>query len=220
MRLARFGSHGLPALVTTFFVTLSVTFSGPAYAARVTDRGEIAIDIDATGATVCHYSDSGPVDGAACTPQERVTFGNLKQLEPNAFAALVVHFGTWQASVTVTRTTALHSITASRVTEDLQAYTQGIRDKIAGTQMQISEAPHLVHASNNVQVIVSALRNPTIGIVTRTLEVRALHATYRVLFSVAESRAADVVLLADRSVRTLVARPALTFAEEQALYGH
>jgi hypothetical protein len=197
----------------------TLTFAGPARAARVTDRGEIAIDIEAPGTTVCHYSDTGPVDAAACTPQERVTFANLKQVEPNAFAALVVHFGSWQTSVTVTRTTALHSMTSARLAEDLQAYTQGMRDKIAGTQMQITEAPHMVHAGSNVQVIVSALRNPTLGIITRTLEVRALHATYRVLFSAAESHASDAAALADRTLRTLVARPALTFAEEQALYG-
>jgi hypothetical protein len=188
----------------------------PARAAHVTDH-EIAIDIAAPGTTICHYGEAGPVDATACTPQERVTFSNLKRLEPNAFAALVVHYTSWQASVTVTRTTALHSMTEERVGEDLAAYAQGMRDRMSGTQMQISEAPHLVRAVNNVQVIVSAIRNPSLGIVTRTLEIRALNATYRVLFSAAESHAGDAAVLADRSVHTLVARRALTFAEEAAL---
>jgi hypothetical protein len=205
---------GFPACV------LVLTVAASANAARVTDRGELAVDIDAPGTTICHYSDTGPVDAVACTPQERVTFTNLKQLEPNAFAALVLHYATWQASITVTRTTALHSMTQGRVAEDLQAYAQGMRDKIAGTQMQIVEVPHLVLSSSNVQIIVSALKNPTLGIVTRTLEIRALHATYRVLFSGADSHLADLSALADRAVRTIVARPALTLTEERALYGH
>jgi predicted DNA-binding helix-hairpin-helix protein len=196
---------------------LGVLVTGPAYAAHVTDRGEIAIDVAAPGTTVCHYGELGPIDGTSCTPEERLTFSNLKRLEPNAFAALVVHYGTWQASITFTRTTALHSMTDAHISEDLAAYAQGMRDRMVGTQMQISEAPHLVRASNNVQVIVSAIRNPSAGIVTRTLEIRALHATYRVLFSAAEGHAADAATLADRSVRTLVARPALTYGEEAAL---
>lgn len=193
----------------------ALTLAAPADAARITDHGELAIDIDVPGATVCHYSDKGPVQAAACTPQERVTFSNLTLLEPNAFAAMVIHFHAWQASVVVTRSAPLHSLTPARVSQDLAAYAQGMRSRMAGTNLQITEAPRLVHAANGLQVIVSAIRNPTQSFVTRTLEVRARTATYRVLFSVEDHHAAEVAALSDRALRSVVARPALTFAEDR-----
>jgi hypothetical protein len=198
-----------------FLAAAAVTFASPAGAARIVDRGDLAIDIDATGAKVCHYNDKGPVDASACTPQERVTLSNLQMLQPNAFAGLVLHFRAWQASIIVTRNAPLHSMTEGRIPEDLAAYARGMRHHMVGTSIQITEAPRLVRARNGLQVIVSAVRNPTQSFVTRTLEVRARNATYRVLFSVDERHAAEIRALSDRAIRSVVARPARTFAEDR-----
>jgi len=198
-----------------FLAACALTLAAPADAARVTDHGDLAIDIDAPGTSVCHYSDRGPVDAAACTPQERVTFSNLALLEPHAFAALVIHFHAWQASVVVTRSAPLHSMTPALVTQDLAEYARGMRDKMAGTNVRIAEAPRLVQAANGLQVIVSSIHNPAQKIVTRALEIRAAGATYRVLFSGAEDHAAEVTALSDRALRTVVARRAPTIAEDR-----
>ncbi|HEY1958018.1 MAG TPA: hypothetical protein VGH28_20495 [Polyangiaceae bacterium] len=176
----------------------ALTFAAPAGAARVTDHGDLAIDIDAPGTKVCHYSDQGPVDGAACTPEERVTFSNLTMLEPHAFAALVFHFRAWQASVVVTRSAPTHSTLAE--------YARAMRAKTAGTNVQIAEAPRLVLAPSGAQIIVSAIHDPTKKIVTRNLEIRGARTTYRVLFSGADDHAAEVTALSDRALRTVVAR--------------
>lgn len=197
-----------------FLAAAAFTLASPAGAARVTDRGDLAIDIDAPGATVCHYSDKGPVDAAACTPAERVTLSNLAQVEPNAFAALVLHYRSWNASIVITRTAPKHSMTPSLVTQDLAEYARGMRDRMAGTSVQIAEAPRLVRAPNGLQIIVSSIRNPSQGVITRALEIRARSATYRVLFSGNEARTADVNALSDRALRSVVAHPAPTFAED------
>ena len=190
------------------FALSALTLAPPADAARITDHADLAIDIDATGAKVCHFSDKGPVEAASCTPEERVTLGNLALLEPNAFAALVLHFPSWQASIVVTRSAPLRSMSAAHLTADLAAYEQGMRSRMAGTSVRITEAPRLVRAANGVQVIVSAIRNPTQSFVTRTLEVRARSATYRVLFSTEDRHAAEVAALSDRALRSVVAAPA------------
>jgi len=198
----------------TLFVLAAMTLSSPADAARVTDHGELTVDIDSAGATVCHFSDAGPVDDRACSAAEKLTFSNLKQLEPNAFAAIVLHYPAYQASITVTKAAPLHSMSPAHVVEDLAAYRQGMLNKMAGTRMQLAEAPRLVQGPSGLQIVVSAIRNPEVDVVTRTLEVRARTATYRVLFSVAAPHAAEVATLADRTAKSVVARPALTLAED------
>jgi hypothetical protein len=74
--------------------------------------------------------------------------------------------------------------------------------------MQLADAPRLIPGQNGVSIIVSAIRNPELDLVTRTLEVRAHGATYRILFSVAGPHANDVAALAERTAKTVIARPA------------
>jgi hypothetical protein len=188
------------------FATGAMTLSSPTHAARVSDHADLTVDIDSAGATVCHFSDTGPVDDRACSAAEKLTFSGLKQLEPNAFAALVLHYPSYQASITVTKAAPQRAITQT----DLAGYRQAMQNKMAGTRMQIAEAPRLVQGQNGLPIVVSAIRNPEVDVVTRTLEVRARNATYRVLFSVAAAHAAEVANLAERTAKTVVARPATT----------
>jgi hypothetical protein len=186
------------------FATGAMTLSSPSHAARVTDHADLTVDIDSSGATVCHFSDAGPVDARACSATEKLTLSNLKAFEPNAFAALVLHYPSYQASITVTKAAPQRAVAAA----DLAGYRQNMQSKMAGTRMQIAEAPRLVQGQNGLPVVVSAIRNPEVDVVTRTLEVRARNATYRVLFNVAAPHAAEVATLAERTAKTVVAGPA------------
>ncbi len=186
------------------FALGTMTLSSPSHAARVTDHGELTVDIDSSGATVCHFSDAGPVDDRACSAAEKLTLSNLKQLEPNAFAAIVLHYPAFQTSITVTKAAAQRAVTAG----DLGAYRQNMLNKMAGTRVQLAEAPRLVQGQNGLPIVVSAIRNPEVDVVTRTLEVRARSATYRVLFSAPSAHAAEVSTLVDRAAKTVAAHPA------------
>jgi hypothetical protein len=186
------------------FALGAMTLSSPSHAARVTDHGELTVDIDSSGATVCHFSDAGPVDDRACSAAEKLTLSSLKQLEPNAFAAIVLHYPAYQASITVTKAAAQRAVAVG----DLPAYRQSMLNKMAGTRVQLAEAPRLVQGQNGLPIVVSAIRNPEVDVVTRTLEVRARTATYRVLFSAPSAHAAEVSTLVDRTAKTVAARPA------------
>jgi hypothetical protein len=174
----------------------------PANAARVTDHADLTVDIDHSGASVCHFGESGPVDIRGCNDAEKLTLSNIKALEPNAFAAIVLHYPAYQTSITVTKAAPQHGA------PDLAAYRQNMHARMAGTRMQLTDAPRLVQGQNGLPIIVSAIRNPELDLVTRTLEVRARGATYRILFSVTGPHAADVAALAEKTAKTVVARPA------------
>ena len=173
-----------------------------AHAARVTDHTDLTVDIDPAGASVCHFTDAGPVDVRGCNDAEKLTLSNVRALEPNAFAALVLHYPGYQTSITVTKAAAQHGA------PDLAAYRQNMQSRMAGTRMQMADAPRLVQGQNGLPIIVSAIRNPELDLVTRTLEVRARGATYRILFSVTGPHAQDVAALAERTAKTVVAHPA------------
>lgn len=186
--------------IAAFFASSLV--DGAAHAARVTDHADLTVDIDPTGASVCHFTDSGPVDVRGCNDAEKLTLSNVRALEPNAFAALVLHYPAYQTSITVTKAAAQHGA------PDLAAYRQNMQTRMTGTRMQLADAPRLIPGQNGVSIIVSAIRNPELDLVTRTLEVRAHGATYRILFSVAGPHANEVAALAERTAKTVIARPA------------
>ena len=173
-----------------------------AHAARVTDHADLTVDIDHTGASVCHFTEAGPVDVRGCNDAEKLTLSNVRALEPNAFAALVLHYPGYQTSITVTKAAPQTGA------PDLAAYRHAMQTRMAGTRMQLADAPRLIPGQNGLPIIVSAIRNPELDLVTRTLEVRARGATYRILFSVTGPHAQDVAALAERTAKTVVARPA------------